>query len=210
MRNIQELFTFSEKEVNALKQNWIKKLNDPIFNHLVAKLSLPDEVLMKYTSNLEDASIEAEHCRHCSSLEMCKNKINGYLYTPIVRGNGLIFQYQVCPYQEKKLQDNAYKNNILLFEIPKMIKEASFRKVEKDDKNRLEVIKYFKEFLDHYEEEEKPKGIYLHGSFGTGKSYLIAALFNELAKRGVHSAMIYVPEFLRVLKSSFDSDFEEK
>lgn len=210
MKSIQEILTFSEEETNALKQNWIKCLNDPIFNHLVAKLSLPDEILMKYTSSLEDAAAELEHCRHCSNLEMCKNKLQGYLYTPLERGNGLTFQYQACPYQEKKLHDNAYKNNILLFEIPKMIKEASFRKVEKDDKNRLEVIKYFKEFLDHYEDEEKPRGIYLYGSFGTGKSYLIAALFNELAKRGVHSAMIYVPEFLRILKSSFDHDFEEK
>ncbi len=210
MKSIQELITFSPDEVNALKQNWIKKQNDPIFNRLITKLSFPDEILMKYTSNLEDAAIELENCSHCSSLEMCKNKLKGYLYTPLERGTGLTFQYQACPYQEKKMRDNAYKNNILLFEIPKMIKEASFRNVQKDDKNRLEVIKYFKEFIDHYDDEEKPLGIYLYGSFGTGKSYLVAALFNEMAKRGVKSAMIYVPEFLRVLKSSFDTNFEEK
>ena len=50
----------------------------------------------------------------------------------------------------------------------------------------------------------------LCGPNGTGKTYLIAALFNELAKKDVRSAIIYVPEFLRVLKSSFGEDFEEK
>src|SRR5699024_6484419 len=35
------------------------------------------------------------------------------------------------------------------------------------------------------------------------KTYLIAALFNELAKKEVKSAIVYFPEFLRTLKVSF-------
>ena len=40
--------------------------------------------------------------------------------------------------------------------------------------------------------------------------YLLSALFNELAKQKIKSAIIYFPEFLRNLKSSFDTDYEEK
>ena len=60
------------------------------------------------------------------------------------------------------------------------------------------------------------KGLYLHGNFGSGKTYLIAALFNELAKKGVKSAIVYFPEFLRTLKASFqksdslEASFSEK
>jgi len=39
---------------------------------------------------------------------------------------------------------------------------------------------------------------------------LITALFNELAKKGVKSSLVYYPELLRSLKSSFGSDYEEK
>ena len=67
-----------------------------------------------------------------------------------------------------------------------------------------------KEFMDHYNDDEKPKGVYLNGSFGSGKTYLIACLFNELAKRGIRSVLVYYPEFLVSLKSSFSGDFEEK
>ena len=35
-------------------------------------------------------------------------------------------------------------------------------------------------------------------------------MFNELARQGVKSAIIYYPEFLRDLKASFDTDFKEK
>ena len=39
---------------------------------------------------------------------------------------------------------------------------------------------------------------------------MISALFNELAKRDVKSAIVYFPEFLRTLKSSFSNGYEEK
>ena len=39
---------------------------------------------------------------------------------------------------------------------------------------------------------------------------MIAALFNEMAKKEVKSISIYYPEFLRSLKSSFNTDYNEK
>ena len=74
----------------------------------------------------------------------------------------------------------------------------------------MPIIKYFKEFIDEYNKKDKPKGLYLNGSFGSGKTYLIAALFNEMAKKDIRSVLIYYPEFLRSLKSSFNSDYSEK
>ena len=55
------------------------------------------------------------------------------------------------------------------------------------------------------------KGLYLYGSFGSGKTYLISAMFNELAKSGVKSAIVFYPEYLSNLKSSFGKlDYQEK
>ena len=39
---------------------------------------------------------------------------------------------------------------------------------------------------------------------------MIAALFNELAKSGVKSIIVYYPELLRSLKESFNDDFDER
>lgn len=210
MKKITELVKLTSNEENDLKQNFIKKLDNKNFVSLINTLSCSDEVLMKYTSNLEDSAIEFEHCKNCKSLAECKNQISGYIYTPKENNNGLIFEYIACPYMQNHLKQNLYKKNIKLFEIPKNLTEASMKNVYTDDKKRIEIIKYFKYFIDHYSDTKKPKGIYLHGSFGTGKSYLIAALLNELAKKDIHSAIVYVPEFLRSLKSSFDTDYEDK
>jgi primosomal protein DnaI len=56
------------------------------------------------------------------------------------------------------------------------------------------------------------KGLYLTGNFGCGKTYLVSAALNELAKKDHQIAIIYYPEFLRSLKESFgDSEtYNEK
>ncbi len=210
MKKISELVKINDKEKNLLKQNFIKKLADSKFVELTNMLDLEDDILMNYTSNLEDAALEFSNCQRCPGLAKCPNKITGYCYTPKVNSNKIIFEYSICSYEAKELKDNKYKENIILFESPKSLREASIKDIRADDKNRIEVIKYFKNFIDNYNDKEKPKGIYLYGSFGTGKSYLIAALLNELAKKDIRSAIVYVPEFLRLLKSSFSTDYEDK
>lgn len=210
MRNIQEMLKISSDEINNLKQNYIKKLDNRDFKELISTLNVPDEILMEYTSSLEDSSIEFHNCRSCKSLEECKNKIKGYMYTPKLEHEKIIFSYVACSYQKKKDYDTKYQENVYLFEVPKKVKEASLSNLYKNDKNRVNFMKYVKTFIENFTTYKNPKGIYLHGSYGVGKTYLIAALFNELAKNNIKSAIVYVPEFLRVLKSSFGNDFEEK
>ena len=63
--------------------------------------------------------------------------------------------------------------------------------------------------IKKYENNENCKGLYLAGNFGCGKTYLISAMFNELAKKGVKSVTVYYPEFLRELKGRFGEDYNE-
>lgn len=210
MQSIQSLVKLSDEEINKLKQNYIKKLNDSNFLELVKLLDTSEDILMKYTSSLEEASIEFNNCRNCKGLEECKNKITGYIYTPQVSEKQVVFSYMACNYLEQKERQTKYQENIYLFELPKKLKEASLKDIYKNDKNRVTFLKYVNDFIKEFMKDGTSKGIYLHGSYGTGKTYLTAALFNELAKKDIKSAIVYVPEFFRVLKSSLGDDFEEK
>ncbi len=182
--------------------------NNPTFKKLATKLKLPKEYLMKYTTKLEDTSKELDNCKNCKKLESCKNSYQGYVYYPEILNDNLVFDYIPCKYKKEQLAKDEYKNNIYLFEIPKEIKEASMKNIDLDDPDRFEVIKWLKQFIDNYDKDDNKKGLYLTGNFGSGKTYLISACLNELAKKDHKIAIIYYPEFLRSLKESFNDPDE--
>ena len=208
MKNVETVI--GKVDEIKLTQSFMDACSNKGFKDYVYGLNIKEETLKKYTSSLEDSYEEYHNCQNCISLEKCKNKVQGYVYTPEKNGELIMFSYLACKKLQEELKNNMYKENLELFEMPKDILEASLKEIFKDDKIRLPIIKYFKEFMENYNNEEKPKGLYLTGSFGSGKTYMISALFNELAKKGVKSCLIYYPEFLRNLKASFQTNYSDK
>jgi len=173
------------------------------FQTLTKKLNLPKEYLMKYTSSLEESCNELNNCKKCKHLSECKNSYKGHVFYPNILSDNLVFDYIPCKYKKETDEQNKYKKNIYLFEIPKEIKEASMKNIDLENSDRFAIIKWLKNFLDNYQKGAGLKGLYLTGNFGCGKTYLISAALNELAKKDHKIAIIYYPEFLRSLKESF-------
>ena len=208
MRKINTLI--KKSDITKLKSYYGEALGDKDFKDYVDNLDVSSDVLINYTASIEDAVKEKKVCNSCPGLKNCPNTLKGHVYTALKDNNGLNFSYIPCNKLIKEENTYAYKKNITCFDLPKEISEASFSKAYRDDNKRLPIFKYFKEFMDSYLKDKKGKGLYLSGSFGSGKTYLVAALFNELAKKNISSALVYYPELLRSLKSSFGSDYEEK
>ena len=192
------------------KEEFLKAKKDSDFNDLVTKLQIPDQELMKFTTKLEECSKQYAYCKKCKGIINCNTNITGYAYLPKANTGHLDFNYIACKYRKNIDKETAYLENIYLFDEPKEIKEASMANIYTEDKDRYNTIKWLNDFIKNYSPNKKGKGLYLHGSFGSGKTYLVVATFNELAKKGVKSAIVYWPEFLRDLKSSFNTDFKEK
>ena len=66
------------------------------FKDFVYGLNIKEDILMKYTTQLEEALEEYENCKKCKSLDNCKNKIKGYSYTPTTNEKTIIFSYDAC------------------------------------------------------------------------------------------------------------------
>lgn len=196
----------NSKISTSIKQNYIKALEDEAFRRLITQYKIDEEVGMKYTSRLMDSSKEHTNCSNCPSLAACSNSVRGFCLIPKQNKNTINFSYDMCKYLKKE----EYRENVQVFDVAKDIKNASIKNIYTNDKNRIEIIKAIKNFINEYKKGTNPKGIYLHGSFGSGKTYLISALFNELAKSGTTSVIIHTPELLRSLKDSFSTDYSEK
>lgn len=190
---------------DTLKRDYIESLKDKKFASLVNKLKLTDEVGMKYTSKLEHTIENLKNCENCKCLNECKNEVNGCVYYPEKKDDKLDFNYVACKYKNKSIKESRINKSFTLG-ISSEIKNASMSEIDINDKKRVELIKWLKKFYDEYPNSKK--GLYLHGSFGSGKTYLVAALLNELAKKNYNTVIMYYPEMLSRLKSTFDNTNE--
>lgn len=191
----------SKKAINdELRRDFVLASSDETFKKLCNRLKCDDEILMKYTSKLTDSACELKNCSRCKGLSYCKNAVKGHVYFPTVTKDFIEFSYKSCKYfKEKK------KNNTIFFETPKMLMNASLSELI-TEKERANILKYIKNFLKKKVNGETVKGLYLSGSFGSGKSYILSALLNELSLKGYKCVNINYPLLLNKLKASF-SDY---
>lgn len=206
MQKLMDSLKIDKSNNMDLLGSFNEALKDEKFKKLIDKLKLPYEELSKYTTILEDCALEYNNCLNCKNILECKNKVKGHAYLPEVENKKIKFGYKMCKKQEKILKETKYQENVFNYDIPEAIKNASMKEIYVDDKNRFKTIKWINNFIKNYDKNKKQKGLYLSGSFGSGKTYLISAMFNELAKEGVKSAIIFWPEYLVNLKGSFGSD----
>lgn len=182
-----------------------------LFKKIVDSLDIEKSKLITNTSKIEDSAKELEKCLKCKNILECKNEINGYVYYPCVEDNDIVFTYVMCKHKKKLEEKMSYLKNINLFEMPKDVVNASMKDIDTDDENRFETIIWIKNFIDNFRKGNAQKGLYLTGNFGCGKTYLLCAMLNELAKKGHKVSIVYYPEFLRSLKESlYDDDYSLK
>ena len=190
--------TLSEKIEKNLEKELQKSLKDEDFCNLVKRNKLPKDVTLKNNTKLMDTCDELKNCKTCKGLFMCKNKVSGHVLYPSF-DETLKFIYMPCKYQKELIKKESEKKDKL-----NEIKNARMKDIDINDKNRVKVIKWLKEYFDNYEKVNTLKGLYLHGSFGSGKTYLISALFNELEiSKDANTEVVYLPETLRNMKEDF-------
>ncbi len=197
MENINE--TLKTKINKNIAEKAVAKKMEPGFNKLVKDFDLTDDEIKRNLSSLEDTLLELGNCKKCPGLSKCKNHIQGYVYYPQKGGSKVTFNYIPCKHLKKYEED--MKNKDANMELLK----ARMKDIDVTDKSRVALIKWLKKFYDNYDITKTNKGLYLHGTFGSGKTFLISALLNELReKKKVDYEIVYFPELLRTLKDNFN------
>lgn len=184
---------YKEEQENIFKE----ALKSEEYKALVKKLKITKEMAKNNTIKLLDSLEELTRCKNCNCLYDCENKVKGYVYFPEIKESNLTFSYIPCKYKKNamKLAENKKTSQNIL--------NSAKLKDLKITKNRAEVIKWIKDYYDKFDPFTTCKGLYLHGNFGTGKTFILAALLNELNNKfGVKIEIVYVPELLRKLKEN--------
>ncbi|HAK1571751.1 TPA: primosomal protein DnaI [Listeria monocytogenes] len=131
-------------------------------------------------------------------------------YAPKLVLNGEFITVTYYPTKEKIEEDKrrSIEKRIRSLYMPKQILEASLDNFYTDEESRQLALVSVYDFVDHYpaNKEEPKKALFIQGSFGTGKSYLLGAIAKNLAEKGISTTLVYLPEFMREIKQSISDN----
>ena len=104
--------------------------------------------------------------------------------------------------EERRLRE--INNRINIVNLPKSIRKATLENYYRDDDGRMIALKKAIEFVANYTETPNifHKGLYLSGSVGVGKTYLLGAIANKLAEKGIKVTLVHMPSFAVEIKNS--------
>ncbi|MCP8617079.1 primosomal protein DnaI [Salirhabdus salicampi] len=217
MESIQSTLKKWMKENRNFQQAY-KELKEQIMNSRDVQAFIAEHPELQTTDierqlmKLYEYDNQSKQCEKCPSLSECCNIIPGYAPKLSVQNRQIRIAYDRCPQKIKQDEQNRKKSFVQSLYMPKEILEASIEDIDFEDSERINAIMKIKELLDQLDQKKTiTKGLYMYGPFGVGKTFLLGVLANEFAKREIQSMFIYMPEFVREMKSSIgNSTLNEK
>ena len=155
-------------------------------------------LLPSFISDLDEFARNEGLCQGCTGISQCRQPVKGHAPDLFASQNRLKVSYTPCAYQKSE----EYRENIRSFHMPKDVLAADFYSFVKTPARSAAYEKALM-FIHNYTLEKKGKGLYLHGPFGTGKTYLLAAIASSLGKMGITCGLVYFPELIAEIKDGF-------
>ena len=152
-------------------------------------------------SNANDFYIlkeDKKNCASCNGLSQCKNMNEGYA----LFYEDSNFVLQPCRFKKEANRLLNENQKIKTLFISKSILSANLESFDITTPNRKKIYEHILKFLTQYQQNKFIKGLYLYGTFATGKTFILGCIANELARKGIESLIIYFPDLVVELKSS--------
>lgn len=133
----------------------------------------------------------------CNLDEMCL--LDGGYYEDLFYDGILNKQLVPCKHTMYKMSKDSYLNNYIVRHFPDSLADVTTEGIL----NPNEPITYLEKVAEIVSYLEKPSGhgYYIYGEVGVGKTYLMSAITNVLAKAGKKIAFVHMPTLANDLKS---------
>lgn len=158
--------------------------------------------------------VEQKHtCCGADSTSQCQNFYKGHVPQLMLSNGQINIIYRKCEQMIKEDDQRELASMMKTMYMPKDVLKADFNEMDMNDNSRMAATQFMVEFRKQYREtKELPaKGLYLYGTFGVGKTYILGAIANALSKERIQTLLVYMPEFIRELKSAVtEGSIEQK
>ncbi|MBY0085562.1 primosomal protein DnaI [Brevibacillus brevis] len=156
---------------------------------------------LRSLSNIYTAVKEQYWCERCPGLSECPNLVKGHSTHLELAHQHIISSMTPCSKQLSFEEEIRRRRLMRSYYVSEETLNASFEGLVIDSGN-LATVDAAIQFCEKVGTGERVKGLYLHGPFGVGKSYIMGAIGRELSERNVASLLVYVPDFIREMKDS--------
>lgn len=181
-------------------------LNNPeVKDFLLKHPELTKGVIDKNLIKLYEYATQSKQCQDCTSFKGCQNMLKGYSPILQIENDDIHLIYEKCPNRIMYEKEEQQQKLIQSLYVPKEILQASIGDIDRDPKRSASVRELIR-FIQEAKTGLPQKGIYFSGPFGVGKTYFLGALANQLKKSYISSMIIYMPEFVREIRSSLKDD----
>ncbi len=137
-------------------------------------------------------------CQSCQKLAHCPKSLKGYRRFLALEEGILTSYLEPCQYGQVVYDTYVLLSHVVVKNVHDSLLTTSFENLSYDQPKVKDVAK----LLMRYCLDKGPKGFYLHGSPGTGKSMLMGALIQALAHQGCQCGYICFPTFMSELKDN--------
>ncbi|WP_068792760.1 primosomal protein DnaI [Brevibacillus laterosporus] len=164
---------------------------------------LTREDLFRSLSAVYESVKEHYYCENCPGLSECPNLVKGHTNKLQVQNKHIVSALSPCDKQLSYEETQRTRKMMRSYYVSEETLQASFHHMDMDDSNKEAIrlaMRFCREMRDN--KKQAARGLYVHGGFGVGKSYLMAAVARELSENNISSLMVYVPDFIRELKES--------
>lgn len=201
MKRLAQSLPKSERQFEAEQALLTRYLQEPPIQRFLADHpDLSQEQLLKNLPALAELVRYQEHCQNCLGLHECPHPAKGYQAYLTPDNHRLQTTLYPCRYKQQQLEKNTL---IQAVSLPQEILRAKFSDWQPEEimngglQQALVQCQSLKGQRDF-------RGLYIHGDFGIGKTHLLGAIAHNLSEAGIHSLLVFWPEFTREIKSDFN------
>lgn len=184
-------------------------LEDPLVQRLRAdNPELDRETIRLNLNRVYQYVKEQRSCSNCPGLDQCPNDFEGHYTLLSCETIGDTVQLNdrkvTCNKLRARQSEEQIRSRVHSFYVDETALSQGYSADEilTNDLKRSKAVMQVLQYIDKTKDSGlQRKGLYLAGSFGTGKTFLMCYMLYELAKVGYTGAIVYMPDFVEDLKT---------
>ncbi len=199
MKKVDVKIKYRDQEIKEYKQSVVERAkNNKEVIKIISGQKITPESFGEAALIVDEFITALDTCKKCTSLSECNMPVNGMMNSIKVVSGKIIPTITPCKYKSITLKMSHLNNYVERYFGSKLL-EAKIEDINTKMPSKASIVKEFSEILI-----AKCKGrkmLYVHGSPGVGKTFLMAAFSNRMVEKGYKVASVFVPSYVSDLKN---------